>query len=180
MIILALDTETTGLMESRLLPLDLQPYIIQFCGIVFDLDSANEIDRYVTFIKPPRLDAITEKITQVTRISALDVKDAPSWYEVATKIKTMIESVSAVAAHNLSYDKSMIDIEMERIGKDIVWPERMICTVNSTIYLTGERLNLSRLHEELMGEKFQDAHRADIDTEALVRCLVKMNAMEMI
>jgi len=175
---LAIDTETTGLSESRLRPEERQPYIIEFCGILTDLASGATIEEYTTFVRPPRLELMTEKIVDLTRITVEMVAASPSFIKVADKIKEMIESAEMVAAHNLSFDKHVIDTEFKRLGRTIKWPSRLICTVEQTVHLKGFRLDLSSLHETLLGIKFQDAHRADVDTKALVRCLVEMHLRE--
>jgi DNA polymerase III epsilon subunit-like protein len=84
-------------------------------------------------------------------------------------LKKFIEGHDEVVAHNLSYDKSMVDCEMKRAGLTVDWPE-LICTVEATEHIKGHRLNLTSLHELLMGEAFSGAHRAEADVRALANC----------
>ena len=69
---------------------------------------------------------------------------------------------------------------MERLGRTVRWPEKLYCTVEQTIHLKGARLDLMSLHEELLGAKFDNAHKADADVGALTRCLVEMYKRDMI
>ncbi len=53
--IFVFDTETTGFVE-REGPLEIQPYIVQFSGILLELGDdkiLTEIDRIDEYIKPP-------------------------------------------------------------------------------------------------------------------------------
>jgi DNA polymerase III epsilon subunit-like protein len=179
MIVTAIDTETTGFLGNRLMAGDLQPYMIQFCSVKVNLDTEEILDKYVTFIRPPRQDLLTEKIVEITRITWDDIKDTPMFGSVAHEIIGRIEEAETVVAHNLSFDRGVLDVEAARIKRAIKWPN-MICSVEQTIYIKGIRLDLSSLHEILLGERFEDAHRADVDTMALVRCLIAMRRQDMI
>jgi hypothetical protein len=63
----------------------------------------------------------------------------------------------------------MVEIEMQRHGCDIIWPEK-ICTVEMTEHMDGFRLSLTALHEKLFGEAFKGSHRASADVHAMKRC----------
>jgi DNA polymerase III alpha subunit (gram-positive type) len=181
MIVLAFDTETSGLIESRLKRQDFQPHVIQFCGILHDLDADQEIERFETFIRPPAPEHITDHITKVTRITWETVEKAGVFKDHAKKIRNLIENSPAVAAHNLIFDMDVMNVEIARIKeKEINWPTRQICTIEATNHVHGYRLKLSELHKELFGEEFVDAHDARVDTEALVRCLVELRKRDWI
>jgi DNA polymerase III epsilon subunit-like protein len=85
----------------------------------------------------------------------------------------LIEAAPLVIAHNASFDVEMVDIEAARCGAKIVWP-RCLCTVEQSSYVIGHRLTLGALHEHLLGEKFEGAHRAKVDVAALIRCVAEM------
>jgi len=180
MIVLAIDTETTGLIDSRLRRLERQPHVIEFAGILVNLKTKEVLEEYSTFIRPPKRTDLSEKITEITSITWDMLADAPPFSKVAGKIRSMIEKAPAVAAHNLSFDKAMIDIEFERLGQKVAWPSRLVCTVEQSIFLKGYQLDLSSLHLELMGYIFDDAHRAAVDTKALVDCLTAMHSKGMV
>jgi hypothetical protein len=74
----------------------------------------------------------------------------------------------------------MVDIEFERLGRKAPWPPRKVCTVEATVHLLGYRLSLQNLHKHLFGENFDEAHRAKVDVEALVRCCVELRKREVI
>ena len=171
---LIFDTETTGLVSSRLLPLDQQPEVIEFYGAIVDLEDGSIEREAHKFIRPHR--PIPQVVTGITGFVDSDFDDKPHFEDVAENVFGIIEdkSVDIVIAHNLSFDMEMMDIEAERLDRAITWPKRRECTVEATIYYNGYRLNLMHLHETLFGEGFEEAHRAKADTQALIRCCLEL------
>lgn len=170
---LVLDTETTDLIKNKLQSLDRQPRIIEFFAL--SLDSAgNEIEAFNYLINPGI--KIEPKTTEITGITQDMLNDQKPFSSIAQHILELIEVHDEIVAHNMSYDKSVIDFEMKRQGKKIKWPD-LICTVESTEYIKGHRLNLGSLHELLFSEPFTGAHRAENDVRALTRCFVKLREM---
>jgi DNA polymerase-3 subunit epsilon len=174
MIVQTFDTETTGLVGSRRLPLDKQPYITEWYSCAADLKTGEIFWELDFLIKPPI--AITEEITRITGITDADVADAPMFAVVAPIIRAAIELGPRMVAHNASFDMEMVQIEFERLGQKIEFPKRPLCTVEATMALKGHRLNLQGLHEHLFKEKFANAHRARNDVQALLRCCVELHA----
>jgi len=149
------DTETSGLIDNRTLPDAKLPEIIEFYGCLADLSTGEVLSEVDLLIKPAR--AISDEITRITGLTNADLVDAP-----------------AFIAHNASYDVEMVNIEFDRIRSPIIWPRKVICTVEATLPLKGHRLSLQALHELLFGEQFPAAHRARNDVKALLRCCVEL------
>lgn len=176
---LIFDVETTGLPKNRTIKLDLQPEIIELYAQTVDLKTGKIGKQFGTLIKPSKplsdTPAFGDKktITQITGITNEMLKDAPSFKDVANSIFKMIEKAPCVIAHNLSFDKEMIDIEAQRMRHLILWP-RQICTVEATIAMKGRRLTLTKLHLELFKKEFEGAHRAQGDVDALTACCVEL------
>ena len=177
---LVFDTETTGLIDNRSLALDKLPEVIEFCGILVDLNNGKQKHVVDTFIKPERWpDHVVggrgkeKTVTQITGITWDMVKDAPTFKEAWLDIVPVLESAPIVIAHNASFDREMMDIEAERLARKIEWPP-LVCTIEQTIYVKGARMNLTTLHEWLFGTKFENPHRARGDVEALVKCCVEL------
>lgn len=176
---LLFDTETTGLIENRAIELDRQPEVIEYYGCVADLKSGKVITEYETMIKPKRpvngLMATNAKktISDITGIDDAMLAKAPSFSQVAKKIKAQLEGAPLIIGQNVQFDREIMNIEFQRLGETVQWPP-CICTIEQTIHLKGERLNLSRLHELLFGKTFPGAHRAKADTLALVRCATEL------
>jgi DNA polymerase-3 subunit epsilon len=175
--VVVFDTETTALVENRTLRLDRQPEVIEFCAIDVDLDTGEVYDEFSTLVKP-RLE-ITEFTTSKTTIDNSMVAAAPLFSEIVNGVTKILESQITIA-HNLSFDRNMIEIEIERLGeKQIQWRQGL-CTVEQTMFVKGRRLSLSDLHEYLFGVKFSGAHRADVDVRALVKCCIELRKREVI
>jgi DNA polymerase-3 subunit epsilon len=163
---LILDTETTDLIKNKLLPLERQPHVIEFFGLSMDM-YGHECNSWSQLFDPGI--PLSEDVQRITGIKPDDIKGKPKFGENALEIKKYIEEHDEVVAHNLSYDKTMIDFEMKRAGLKVEWPE-LICTVEATEHFKGFRLNLTSLHEFLIGEPFSGAHRAEADVRALAAC----------
>jgi len=170
---LVLDTETTALIKNKLQPLDRQPRIIEFFAL--SLDSAgDELDTFSYLFNPGI--KIEDKITEITGIKQEMLDDQKPFSSIAQHILEVIEVHDEIVAHNMSYDKAVIDFEMKRLGKKVRWPE-LICTVESTEYMKGHRMNLRSLHEFLFGEPFENAHRAENDVRATAKCFLELRKM---
>jgi DNA polymerase III epsilon subunit-like protein len=167
---LVFDTETTGLIKNKLQHIDSQPFIIELFGVSLD-DEGNELGTIDHLFDPGF--KVSEEITRITGITPQMLVGKPKFKQHAEEVKAFIEDHDCVVAHNLSYDKAMIDFEMRRAGLTVDWPE-LICTVESTEHIKGFRLNLNALHELLFGEPFTGAHRAEVDVRALASCFGKL------
>jgi DNA polymerase-3 subunit epsilon len=182
--IVLFDTETTGLTKNRTVKLDKQPEVIEFYAALVDLDAGPQpLEEYYTLIRPsveyPMSD-YTMRETK-TKISNAELKDAPTFSEVADPIHDFLAHPRpGNLAHNLSFDRDMIEIELERLGRKIVWPLVSICTVEQTVHLRGRRLNQTALHEFLFQKGFDNAHRAKADSVALINISVELRKRKII
>lgn len=166
------DTETTSLIFNRVVRDDRLPEIIEFAAELVDLDSGEVRFSLNQLIRPRQ--PISAEITGITGITNEMLADAPSFKDCADAIFSMIESAPTVIFHNAHYDRECLDIEAERLGRTILWPPQLLCSVEQSVHLTGKRLTLSALHLHLFGEKFIDAHRALTDVQALRRCCIEL------
>jgi DNA polymerase-3 subunit alpha len=176
------DTETTGLVTNRSIKLNRQPEVIEFFGSLVDLSSGKVAKQLHRIIQPTVEWPMTEfTIKQTkTKLSNDLLSDKPKFKEVSDEIKHFLEGAPALIAHNISFDKDMIEIELERLAQTINWPKTCICTVEQTLHLRGHRLNLTRLHEFLFNEPFEGAHRAEDDVNALTRISVELYRRQLI
>jgi len=174
------DTETTWF-PVKDAPIDKQPYIIQFAGILWEISKENwfkEIERVNQLIKPNIL--IPFASSQIHWIYDKDVKDAPSFWEIVDdKILKYLNTADMVVWHNISFDESMVNIDLERIWRKWDYnPANVICTMRSSTdfcklrgrWLSFKPPRLNELHKHLFGSFFDWAHDAMIDVEATVKC----------
>lgn len=178
--IVVFDTETTGLTRNRTVKLNKQPEVIEFYARLVDLDAGPEpLKEYYTMIRPTvewPMTPYTIRETK-TKLSNEMLKDAPTFREVADPIYEILAEPHAPGnlAHNLSFDRDMIEIELERLGRTIPWPIIGICTVEQTVHLRGRRMNQTALYGYLFeGKTFENAHRAKDDVGALTDIAVEL------
>jgi DNA polymerase III epsilon subunit-like protein len=172
MIAAIFDTETSGLISTTLLPLAKQPKVIEFYGCTVDTETG-AIRGELEFLCDP-LEKLDPKVIEITGLKNEDLKGQPSFCSFEAKVRGFFEEADAAVAHNLSFDQEMINLEFKRCGSEMVWPRRMICTVQESEHYTGTRLRLTDLHKHLFGEPFEGAHRARVDVAALTRCFLEM------
>lgn len=168
-ITLLFDCETSGLTKPSVAPLEKQPHIIELCALLLDGDK--EVSCQTWFFKPPQ--PISKEITAITGITNAMLEDAPAFADMHDEVLKAFTSADEFVAHNLSFDKRMIDSEFARCGTIMHW-KRLICTVEQTENLKGFRLSLGALHEMLFGEKMENAHRAENDVRAMARCFLEL------
>jgi len=184
MIAVVFDTETTSLIPNHSVKIDALPEVIEFYAAKVDLKKGKVLKELDMLIKPSRSlsdkPALGDKktTTQITGITNEMLAKMKPFKDHADEIAKILTSADYVIAHNVSFDKEVIDIEFERLKRKIKWP-RAICTVEATAHIKGSRMTLTKLHEYLFGKTF-DAHRAKSDVEALIRCCCELYRREMI
>lgn len=169
---LVFDTETTGLLAPRISPIEKQPSIISFYGVVIDDEGASleTIDYHFN----PGFD-VTPIITKITGLTNEFLKDKPQFSKHEEEIRDIIKSCDVVIAHNAKFDTEMVNNEMRRCDTfdKLVW-KKIICTVEASMHIKGHRLNLTALHTHLFGKPFENAHSAGGDVAALLVCVIEM------
>ena len=131
-IVTIFDTETTGLFSSALVEDKNKPELIEFMAVKMDLDTGTKIKEYEFLCKPQR--KISAESVKITGITDELVKDQEPFAFYVTDIRDALENTDAVIAHNLSYDKEMMDTEMARCGMKLKWPrlDRKSTRLNSS------------------------------------------------
>lgn len=170
------DCETTGLTKPAAAGLNAQPYITEICAIKTDAEY-NIIDTYVKMFRVPvdveKVQPGDKKSTfEITGISNAMLADKNPFSAHWKEIADFFFGCHTMVAHNVTYDRDCLKYELMRLNKvlNFPWPMTHVCTVERTMKYKGYRLNLSALHEHLFGVKFEGAHRAEEDVQALIRC----------
>ncbi len=183
------DTETTGFVE-REGPIEVQPYIVQFSGILLELQPDKtllEIDRIDAFVKPPI--SIPFGASQVHGIYDKDVADKAIIADQIDTFLNYLNRADMVVGHNIEYDESVINYELQRLGRRGDYnPQKTLCTMKSTVdfcALPGRWIGfkfpkLNEIYKKLFGEYFEWAHSAMYDVEATVRVLQKLLQLDVI
>ena len=157
------DLETTGLdlVKDR---------IIQISYIKVYPDGKEE--RGDELINPER--PIPQLVTELTGISDDDVKDTPTFKELAQTIADKFTGCDFAGFNSNHFDVPLLAEEFLRAGIDFDFSKcRLIDACN--IFRKMERRNLAAAYKFYCGRKMEEdfeAHRADQDTEATYRVLM--------
>lgn len=177
------DTETTGFVE-REWPIEVQPYIVQFSGILLEFQpdkSLTELERIDAYVKPPI--SIPFWASQVHGIYDKDVADKPPVVEQIDSFLSFLNSADIVVGHNIEYDESVVNYELQRLGRRGDYnPQKTLCTMRTSVdfcAIPGRGIGykfpkLNELHKKLFWEYFEWSHSAIYDVEATVRILEKL------
>jgi len=170
--IVVFDTETNGLLKPGAAGIKAQPYITEIYGVKIDEDF-QILGEFESYIKIPI--EVPDFITKITHITNDMLEKAPTFEDIIQDLSDFFEDSTEMVAHNLRFDKAMVGNQAIRAGwTQFPFPEIETCTVQHSMQLEQRRINLTRLHELLLGKEFKDAHRAKTDVHALVRCYHKM------
>ncbi len=157
------DLETTGLDLAK-------ARIIQISYIKVYPDGNEERDNKLINPEEP----IPPFITQLTGVSDEDVKDKPTFKELAAKLAKTFTGCDFAGFNSNGYDIPLLAEEFLRAGIDFDFSKcRMIDAMN--IFRKMERRNLTSAYKFYCGRKMEEdfeAHRADQDTEATYRVLM--------
>ena len=113
-------------------------------------------------------------VTELTGISDADVKDKPTFKQVAAQLANLFGGSDFGGFNSNDYDIPLLAEEFLRAGIDFDFSKcRMIDAMN--IFRKMERRNLAAAYKFYCGRKMEEdfeAHRADQDTEATYRVLM--------
>jgi DNA polymerase III alpha subunit (gram-positive type) len=189
--VLVFDTETTGLINKSLLPLQykdlaLHPYITQLSAILYDVDNQKVKKVFNTYVKIPdhvEIPEIVQQLTGITREkcdSGMEIQDAlAAFYKLYLKC-------DAIVAHNMWFDSKMIRIEcmrnrfpeMRDIFYENVSEKTISCTMMEGMKYCGLNrfVKLSVLYELLFKEDANqfELHNSLVDTMVCLRCYLKI------
>ena len=161
--LIVFDLETTGL--------DLvNDHIIQISYIKVYPDDKEE--RENIFVNPGI--SIPEEVTLLTGISNDDVKDAPTFKEIAGSLCEQFKGCDFAGYNSNHFDIPMLAEEFLRAGIDFDFAHCRLIDAQ-TIFHKMEKRNLAAAYKFYCGRKMEEdfeAHRADQDTEATYKVLM--------
>lgn len=161
--LIVFDLETTGLDLVR-------DRIIQISYIKVMPDG--EEMRHNIFVNPGK--PIPDEVAELTGITDEDVKDAPSFKELAPKLNEEMKGCDFAGFNSNHFDIPMLAEEFLRAGIDFDFSKCRLIDAQ-TIFHKMERRNLAAAYKFYCGRKMEEdftAHRADEDTEATYRVLM--------
>ncbi len=163
MVIAGIDIETTGLEQEK------GHRIVEVAAILYDLDSARELGKFVQRINPER--SIDPAAQAVHGIRYDDLIECPPWDLVAPKLVKIMSKCDLLVAHNgESFDMPFIAAELIRIGQPV---PNVVCldTMVEGRWATplGKLPNLGELCFACgVTYEPEKAHAADYDVEVMM------------
>lgn len=171
-----IDTETTDLLKPGIASLDSQPHIIEIAMLHLKPHSYKVVDEYQALLDPgvPLDEEVHKRITGLTNA---DLAGKPTFLELYEEIAEFCLGRKALVAHNLEFDRGVLVVELQRIGREFAfpYPPKQICTVVETKHLKGHRLKLTELYEMKIGKPLKQTHRAMDDVLALAAIVKELN-----
>lgn len=166
--VLFFDCETTGLLKTA--PIEKQPRIIDIGAILFDTKSS-DLPKYLGTLINPHCE-VPKDITDLTGIHPYQLYDQPDFSDVLPALQALMSSAEVFVAHNAYFDVNMLKLEATRAKADIVFPPKIVCTVNETSAILGHKMSLTELWKYTFGEgdQYEEKHRAINDANDL--CLI--------
>lgn len=161
--LIVFDLETTGLdmVKDR---------IIQISYIKVSPDGKET--RKNLFVNPEK--EIPAEVIALTGISNEDVKDAPTFKQLAATLDKEFTGCDFAGYNSNHFDIPMLAEEFLRAGIDFDFSKCRLIDAQ-TIFMKMERRNLAAAYKFFCGRKMEEdfeAHRADQDTEATYRVLM--------
>lgn len=156
--VMAFDVETTGLLYRhvikpktktietveevnvrRRLYLDASPYITQLCCIIYDVELKTIVETFCSYVKIPDEVVITDEITKLTGFTRENSESGMSIVDILDKFYENYKKIDIIVAHNIGFDKEMINIELSR-NQYILKPEIANFRLdNDTIYSVDKK-----------------------------------------
>ena len=161
--LIVFDLETTGLdlVKDR---------IIQMSYIKVNTDGSEV--RKNLYVNPGK--TIPQEVVELTGISNEDVKDAPTFKELAPTLNQDFSGCDFAGYNSNHFDVPMLAEEFLRAGIDFDFSKCRLIDAQ-TIFMKMECRNLAAADKFFCGRKMEEdfeAHRADQDTEATYRVLM--------
>jgi DNA polymerase-3 subunit epsilon len=161
------DLETTGLPLAEGADLDLQPRITEFGAIKLD-HQLKEISMLELLINPGI--PLDPKVTKITGLTDDMLKDKKPFVARLEEITNFFLGERVLVAHNLPFDRIVLQFELERLDKMTMfpWPPEQICTVEVGETIWNKKRKLVDLYKEITGNEHKGAHRSIADVRALI------------
>lgn len=169
------DTETTGLINNKSLPLSEQPEIIEVACMKLDDETLQPVATFTSFVRPSRL-PLPPKITEITGITEEMLAGQPTFARILPNLTDFFLGEKMLVAHNASYDVGMFELELRRLDrvKKFPWPSIHACTVELNMDIKGHRMKQGDLYRHVTGSDPKVAHRALDDVESLYTIVLWM------
>jgi DNA polymerase III epsilon subunit-like protein len=116
--VLVLDTETSGLPQTKILSqelLELWPYIVQFSYLIYDTNTSIVIKIKDYILNIPEDIIMSEEVVQIHGISnAMSQNSVVLFANIVDEFFEDLKSADVILGHNLNFDLNVIQAELMR------------------------------------------------------------------
>lgn len=154
------DLETTGLNL-------LTDRIVEISAL--KLMPNGEVERRTRLVNPEI--PIPPESTAVHHITDADVASAPTFKQIAKSVAAFFTGCDIAGFNSTRFDLPLLDQELQRADVDFDFTRARFIDVQ-TIFHKREPRDLTAAYRFYCGKAFEDAHRADKDTEATYEVLM--------
>ncbi len=153
------DLETTGINVAK-------DRIVEICVLKVNPDASRESKTWLVNPETP----IPKEASAVHGIFDEDVKDAPTFKEIASKIMTMISGCDLGGFNSNRFDVPLLAEELLRAGVDFDLNKFKLVDAQ-TIFHKMEPRNLSAAYKFYCKKELENAHSAEADVMATFEVL---------
>lgn len=160
--ILIFDVETTGTDKQR-------DQVIELCA---QFGLGDEAKSTTWRIRPDV--AIHPGAQKVHGISMEDLREAPTFAEVADELRGLFANVQMLVGYNIRFDIDMVQAEFQRLRQEPLDLSNTYIVDPFRLWQRCEPRSLMDAHKRFVGGEFEAAHSASADVSATGRVLLGM------
>jgi DNA polymerase-3 subunit epsilon len=183
--LLFIDTETTGLPKSVSNDIEKWPRIVQLAWSLYDTDGNREsLNSFIIYPTDFVIPQDSAKIHGITTERAK--KEGLSLHKVLPQFNSDIEKAATIIAHNIEFDLPSVNTEFMRCKLETnLLKKQKFCTMKTSKIISYCKLpkpsgggykwpTLNELHLQLFETEFTDSHNAGADVEACAKCYFEL------
>ena len=179
-----IDTETTGLPRRRNAPyseVGNWPRLVQLAWVLVD-EGGKELSAVERIVKPDGF-SIPDDAARIHGITtAMARQEGLLLVEVLAEFTAALERSKTVIAHNVDYDRPVLEAEFIRAGmKCLLGSKELVCTKDSSTNFCAlpgrygyKWPTLDELHRKLFNSQMGAAHNALVDVRACMKCFFEL------
>ena len=175
-VILVFDSETTGLVGK-----DDNVYICQLAWAIYNTKTRRKAEYNNFILNVP----IEIKNSHIHGITTEISRKGYNFDEIVDIFLEDVKSCDIIVAHNLQYDLQALEIELNRLERyddiNYLFSKKHYDTMKESIQLLkikgkyGYKYpKLQELYTYFFGCKFEDAHNAESDVKATLKCYIEL------
>ena len=189
MLILATDTETTGLARKDYMSVD-NPHIASITGIIYNTDISRVQASFNTMVTPddwtmpPEAEAVNGLSTEILSTYGISLRSTMETFAL------LIEPVDLIIAHNAIFDIRMIASAYYRLGLmdeiETLLSKEVFCTMKESKHIVQAKNikgglknpKLTEAYEFFFEKQLDNSHSANADTVACLEIYLALQNYE--